>query len=646
MHFQQMLRRGRAPAESRGPFGGITTTVIATMLASVSVYLRSWAAYDRLSDSVGNTAYSIFSTEKDHFDFIIVGGGTAGAVAAYRLSEYYDVLLLEAGGEMNDFQLIPAMSLLMLNYPEVDWRHKTVPQRHSCFGSPKNRSHWSQGRGLGGTSNLNFLIHARGCPKDYDLWAQLTGDPSWGFEAVLPYFKKSENYIGRWADNGFHGVGGPMTLQEPDFIGVGEKWVQATVEMGWPRADINGNFTEGFDTTTYTMKDGRRSAAYGAWLDPLRNRLTLTIRKYAHVRKVLIDGQKRAYGVEYERHGTIKHAFAKKEIVLTAGTMNTAQILMLSGVGPRRHLRNIGVPLVKDLPVGLNLQDHLSVYLGPFFVNEPIKFSIGDDVINPSTIGRFIIQGKGALTSAGTQATGFFASKYAKAAGEGDWPDVQIIVCGVSAGENFPSEIARGFGMKKTLWQDYYEHAIGYHSFFLIVSGARPRARGYIRLKNTDPMSPTRIQPNYFDNEHDVKIMVEGIKTAVAIVEETLTFNEMGGRFTDKVLPGCEQYIFRSDEYWECYARIVSVSLHHIVGSATMGAEGSPGAVVDTQLRVVGVTGLRVMDASIMPRVPIGNTNAPAIMIAEKGTDMIISLWKGTRLGAPIGGDEEDEGRY
>lgn len=264
------------------------------------------------------------------------------------------------------------------------------------------------------------------------------------------------------------------------------------------------------------------------------------------------------------------------------------------------------IPLVKDLPVGLNLQDHLSVYLGPFFVTEPIQFSIGDDVINPTTIGRFFIQGKGALTSAGTQATGFFATPIAKARGEGDWSDVQIIVCGVSAGENFPSEIARGFGLSRELWEEYYSHAIGYHSFFLIVSHARPLARGYIRLRNTDPMTPVRIQPNYLDNQHDVDSLVEGLKQSVRIVEETETFQAIGGRFTDRALPGCEHLKFRSDKYWECFARINSVSLHHIVGSSTMGDEASPGSVVDTQLRVIGVTGLRVMDASAMPRVPIG----------------------------------------
>lgn len=292
---------------------------------------------------------------------------------------------------------------------------------------------------------------------------------------------------------------------------------------------------------------------------------------------------------------------------------------------------------MKDLPVGLNLQDHLSVYLGPFFITEKIQFSIGDDVINPSTIGRFIIQGKGALTSAGTQATGFFSTPIAKARGEGDWPDIQIIVCGVSAGENFPSEIARGFGLTKSLWEEYYSHAIGYESFFLIVSTARPLARGYIRLRNTDPMTPVRIQPNYFDNQHDIDTMVEGLKRSVQIVEETETFQAIGGRFTDKALPGCEHYVFRSDKYWECFARYQSVSLHHIVGSATMGAESSPGSVVDTQLRVIGVTGLRVIDASVIPRVPIGNTNAPTMAVAERGAEMIIDLWQGSRLTDPLG---------
>jgi len=288
------------------------------------------------------------------------------------------------------------------------------------------------------------------------------------------------------------------------------------------------------------------------------------------------------------------------------------------------------IPLKQDLPgVGNNLQDHISTYLGPFFVDQPVSFSIERDIINSASIAQFLVQGTGTLTTTGTQAMGFFSTSHAKAANESTWPDIQTILIGVSVGENFASDFARGFGLKHGLYQRYLQHAVGRDSFMQIVSLARPKARGYIKLRNADPEAPILIHPNYYEDQEDADVIVEGMKKAVELIENTAAFKAIGGRFTDQVFPGCEATRFRSDKYWECYARHLSITLHHIVGSCSMGKATDPYAVVDPQLRVLGIDFLRVVDASVMPTVPVGNTHAPTVMVAEKGADMIIRYWGG-----------------
>jgi choline dehydrogenase-like flavoprotein len=256
-----------------------------------------------------------------------------------------------------------------------------------------------------------------------------------------------------------------------------------------------------------------------------------------------------------------------------------------------------------------------------------VSFSIERDIINSASIAQFLVQGTGTLTTTGTQAMGFFSTSFAKKANESSWPDIQTILIGVSVGENFASDFSRGFGLKHGQYQRYLAHAVGRDSFMQIVSLARPRARGYIKLRNADPQVPLLIHPNYFEDQEDVDTIVEGMKKAVALIENTTAFAEIGGTFTDQVFPGCEAMRFRSDQYWECYARHLSITLHHIVGSCSMGKATDPYAVVDSQLRVLGIDFLRVVDASVMPSVPVGNTNSPTMMIAEKAADMIIRYW-------------------
>ncbi len=262
--------------------------------------------------------------------------------------------------------------------------------------------------------------------------------------------------------------------------------------------------------------------------------------------------------------------------------------------------------------MGYNLQDHISTYLGPFFVNKPSStFSIERDV-NVPTIAQYFSTGRGILTTSGAQAMGFFASDQAKAAGEAEWPDTQIVLVGVTMGPRFGDEMARGFGPRRATMRKYLAHAAGQETFIQIISLGRPHAKGRIRLASRDPYADPVIDPNYLSNQHDIDVIVAGMKKSVALVENTRTFRELGGRFTTVPFPGCEGVVFKSDAYWECYARQLSITLHHIVGTAAMGPKGK--GVVDTELRVRRIRGLRVVDASVMPVVPVGESHRQNIL--------------------------------
>lgn len=279
------------------------------------------------------------------------------------------------------------------------------------------------------------------------------------------------------------------------------------------------------------------------------------------------------------------------------------------------------------------MQDHASVYLNPIFINQPRTFLMDRD-LTPSVYLAWLGAGRGILTSSGVHASALVSSSLAKASGHGDWPDLHFLVSGVSVSKSFPSEISKAFGLRFDDMNQYYQHAVGKDSFVLIISGARPMSRGHIKLGGSSPLDSPVIDPNYYSdpNNMDLKVMVDGIKIALFLAENTTAFGELlGARFTDEVLPGCENIEFRSDAYWECYARRYTVSLHHACCTASMGSASSPHAVVDTQLRVIGTKGLRVMDLSVLPVIITTNTQATALMIGEKGAQLVLNQWQGKK---------------
>lgn len=415
----------------------------------------------------------------------------------------------------------------------------------------------------------------------------------------------------------------------------------------------------GFDSINYNMRNGRRLSTYTAFLEPLQNNPRLTIYKFSEVTRVLLRGDdNEAFGVEYIRHGVKKSAFAKREIIVSAGAIQSPKILMNSGLGPKAHLESLGVcpslevfpdlvnvcdllnqcshhtlscthqiPVKADLPVGKNLQDHISVYLGPFLLDKPISMLLDRDV-NTQTMEEFMKFGTGPVSSTGVEATGLISTKYAIEDGKGDWPDIQYILLGTGIYQRMPQDFAHAFHVDENKLMKYFAHAKGKDSFQIIVSLARPRQTGEMLLKSSDPLDRMLIDPKYLHDERDVKVLVEGLKRAVDLVENSTTFKAVGARFTDEKFPGCEHIPIRTDEYWECFARQYSITLHHIVGSCSMGKADSAESVTDSQLRVRGTKSLRVVDLSVIPAVPTTNSFPTALLVGSKGASMILDTWK------------------
>ncbi|KAH9421299.1 hypothetical protein DERP_013748 [Dermatophagoides pteronyssinus] len=562
-------------------------------------------------------------TWDQEYDYIVVGAGSAGAVVANRLSEDHrtKVLLLEAGGSETLFSDIPIAAATLQMTP-IDWAYQTEPQTVSCFGLKNQRSRWPRGRVLGGSSVLNYMLYVRGNRRDYDRWVDL-GAYGWSWHDVLPYFIKSEdNQDPNVASNGYHGIGGYLTVANPpDSTPISLAFPEAGKHLGYPNVDINGPTQTGFTIPQGTIRNGARCSTSKAFLSSVRDRQNLHILTFAYATKVIFNEYKRAVAVQFDRFSLTHIVYARKEIILSGGSVNTAQLLMLSGIGPSDHLHSLGIPIIADLPVGKNLQDH--IYPGGIHFTIDKKYSMIQRRVSslPNTIAYFAL-GRGPWTLlGGVEGLGFIKTKFTNRTD--DWPDFEIHLVSGGPSSDDGQTFRRVQGYTDEMWHQVYQPYVKFDTFSLYPVMLRPESIGYIELRSTNPYDPPIIDPKYLTHQKDIESMVDAMKICIA-VGLTPPYRKMKSRLIETVFPGCEHYEMWSDEYLACVARTFTSTLYHPVGTAKMGAPWDPTAVVDPELRVLGgVKGLRVADGSVMPKVVSGNTNAPIIMIGERVSDMI-----------------------
>ncbi len=532
-------------------------------------------------------------TDDDVFDYVIVGAGSAGCVLANRLSAdpSVRVALIEAGKRDDSLYVrMPAgVAQVMGDNPVRNWMFYTAPQKHM----EGRQLFWPRGKGWGGSSSINGMVYIRGHARDYDRWRQM-GLEGWSYEDVLPYFRKSETYEG--GEDSWHGGSGPLHVSDSPLDGpLYRAFLQAGVEAGYPRTrDFNGASQEGFGPYQRTIRQGERWSASAGYLRPIvETRQNLTVMSVSMATRVLFENG-RAQGVEVVEApgGLTEPVFAEREVILCAGAVQTPQLLMLSGIGQADHLTQMGIQVVSDSPdVGANLQDHLDMSM-VYKVNQPITAYSMQAGAKKIGVGlKYILSRSGPGADNFLQAGGFLKSR------EGlEQPDIQL---------HFVNAPVLDHGRESPKCDGMTLHACQ----------LRPESRGSVRLRSSDAFAPPVIDPNYLAAEEDRRVMREAVKICRDIISQRAfdPFRE------EEIRPGSA---FQSDDEIDTAIREQGETIYHPVGTARMGADER--SVVDDRLRVRGVEGLRVVDASVMPTLVSGNTNAPTIMIAEKAADLIL----------------------
>jgi choline dehydrogenase len=534
----------------------------------------------------------------DTFDFIVVGAGSAGCVLAERLSASgkYSVLVLEAGGSDRRLWIhVPIGYGLVHHDARVNWKYKT--EADAGIGGREN--YWPRGKVVGGSHSINAMVYIRGQAEDYEDWVG-AGNPGWGYEDVLPYFRKSETNT--FGASRFHGGDGPMWVSSFEAHPTSKYFLDACREIGLPfNADFNGARQEGYGSWQITTRKGWRCSTAMAFLRPAIRRAHVRLETRAHATRLLFEGR-RAKGVEYSKDGGLRVAYASREVIVAGGAVNSPQLLQLSGVGPAARLRELGIPVVADMPeVGENLQDHLGFWYG-FRTTQP---TLNNELHSP--LGKLWAGMKYLLTRTGPLSLSVnHVGAFVRTDPSMTRPNIQVyyipatfIAAGIRNVDSFP--------------------AAG-----IVFSPCRPTSRGSIHIRSRDFREHPAIRPNYLSTELDVREAIDGARYVRRLAR------------TQAMAPFIERELYPWPDERDSKAllermRAIASTTYHPIGTCIMGVPGR--SVVDQKLRVRGLAGLRVVDASIMPSMISGNTNATAIMIGERGADFLLADARSADLG-------------
>ncbi|KAF5272029.1 hypothetical protein FQR65_LT05010 [Abscondita terminalis] len=544
-------------------------------------------------------------TDGDEFDFIVVGGGSAGSVVASRLSEVpeWRVLLLEAGTYPSMTTEVPMLFSALPGTAE-DWNYQTEPSSTSCKSLKDHMCVYPRGKVLGGSSSINAMFYARSTKVDHDGWAN-AGNANWNHESLLKHYQIIENQLN-------------LTMYS-HYTDIKSTLMKAYQELGFSaRTDDN---VVGYGHKKLTIgKDGTRTNSAKAFLSGITERANLVLALNAQVTKITID-QSKATGLQVLINNRLIHVKSKKEIILSAGSINTPQILMHSGIGPEEHLTSIGIPVKNNLRVGENLQDHI-IFLGMVFNVKTPEMPPTSETDFLDSVYNYFIHRTGTLIQPNLFSFNFLSSSTGSV-------DPNFEIYHVPFNQNDPmvvEGIYNNFNSNPELIQYYVENNKKSSSIMMFPKILTTKSRGRILLRSNDPLDRPSINQNFLSEEDDVELMLDAIKL-VKNFAKTEAFSKLQPELVKLPVDNCKHIEYDSDDYWRCVVRNVASHLHHPVGTCKMGPKSDPKAVVDPRLRVHGIDRLRVVDASIIPVIPKVGTNGPAMMIGNMGAEIIKEQW-------------------